>query len=390
MQSVHSLNYRLTQYAAIVLPVIFLMLPVAVSAQNPAPVKFVGVQKSQELASVTSVAISPQGKFLYASAWRVKANSAFTRDPQNGKLTALQTVSDPQLLDGATALRLSNSGKLAVSASFRSKTLTLYSRDPDNGLLTLLDIKTHRFGGVMGLSFAVDAVFSADDKHVFVLNVNTGVTSFAIGGKPGDERLTYVGQNQIAGLLNPRGIAVHPDGETVIVPCKKSHTLYVLKRDAKTGSLKLHQKLTDGENNTQGLEGCFGVDIAPQGDFVYTTSGRFGGDNAIGVFRFDKKKKTLTVVQELIQSAASNQIPGFAGGNEIAVSPDGKRVYVVATLSGSLATLSRDAQTGKLKLLSIISNANLKGAAGVAVSPDNKFVYVAAEEAGQIAIFQAQ
>jgi len=357
-------------------------------AQNQGPLQFVGVEKSKTLDSVTSVTISSDGRFLYASAWKAKTHTVFLRDLQTGKLTSLQTINDPGVLDGATALRLSNSGKLAASAAFRSKTLTLYTRNPKTGLLSMLDVKTDRFGGVKGLSFALDAMFSTDDKHVFALNHNTGITSFSVSGKEGDERLGFIGQNQIANLTGPRGLKVHPDGRTVFAACYKSHCLYVLQRNVKTGRLTLKQALKDGENNMNGLQGCFGVAVSPQGDFVYTTSGRFGGDSSIGVFKFNSQKKTLSLVQELIQDGNSNDLPSFSGGNEIAVSPDGKSVYAVATKSGSIASLSRNVKTGKLSLLEVVTNADVKDAAGVAVSPDSKFVYVAAEGASQIAIYR--
>src|SRR4051794_37587949 len=45
-----------------------------------------------DLASTVSAAISPDGRFLYSSAWSVASLTVFARDPQSGRLQHRQTV----------------------------------------------------------------------------------------------------------------------------------------------------------------------------------------------------------------------------------------------------------------------------------------------------------
>ncbi len=58
------------------------------------------------LDSVVTAVISPDGKFLYASSWKLGAVLTFARDQQTGKLDLKQTVIDPENLAGVGGLAL--------------------------------------------------------------------------------------------------------------------------------------------------------------------------------------------------------------------------------------------------------------------------------------------
>ena len=127
--------------------------------------------------------------------------------------------------------------------------------------------------------------------------------------------------------------------------------------------------------------------MSPEGKFVYTSSGRFHGDNSVGVFKFNKDGE-LSLVQEIVNDEGA--LRNFVGGNEIAVSPDGRNVYAVASRSGSLACFERDSKTGKLEYLETIvdEEGRVGAAAGIGISPDGNFVYVAAESSNTVSIFR--
>ena len=125
------------------------------------------------------------------------------------------------------------------------------------------------------------------------------------------------------------------------------------------------------------------------GQFIYTTSGRFIGDSAISVFRRNSADK-LEVLQEFI--AERGELTAFLGGNRLALSPDEKNLYAVASQSGSVACFQRDSKSGRLKLTeTLVQNEHkgiIDGAADIAISPDGKYVYVAAEAKNTISIFR--
>lgn len=78
-----------------------------------------------DLNGAVSVAISSDGLFLYASAFKAASHVVCSRELETGKLTHVQTLQDADRLQGATSLRLSQDGRFAVAAAFTSKTISL-------------------------------------------------------------------------------------------------------------------------------------------------------------------------------------------------------------------------------------------------------------------------
>ena len=85
----------------------------------------------------------------------------------------------------------------------------------------------------------------------------------------------------------------------------------------------------------------------------------------------------------------------FAGGNQVAVSPDGRSVYAAGTLSGVIACAGRDPKSGQLTMGPAIpdgappgASADTKSPAGVTITADGKFLYVATEDKNAISIFR--
>lgn len=139
-------------------------------------------------------------------------------------------------------------------------------------------------------------------------------------------------------LAGSRGLAILPDCKRLITANYHGNTIAVLDCDMSAGTVTVRQVLKDDENGVHALEGAFGVATSADGKFVYTSSGRFVGDQAVCAFVM-KGDGTLTVLQEF--TARQENFGPFRGGNDIVVSPDGRNVYVVATESGSLACLER-------------------------------------------------
>jgi 6-phosphogluconolactonase (cycloisomerase 2 family) len=131
------------------------------------------------------------------------------------------------------------------------------------------------------------------------------------------------------------------------------------------------------------------VAVSADGRSVYVSAGRFEGDNAVSAFRIESDGR-VTFLQEFINGAG--ELRDFEGGNSIAVTPDGRNVYAVATRSGTIASFRRDPATGKLKYLETLNDggegAGASGAAGIGISPDGRYVYVATEDKKSLSIFQ--
>lgn len=346
------------------------------------------------LEMVTSVEVSEDGKFLYASAWQAAAVTVWQRDLETGGLTKIQTIEAPDILNGAAALRLSPDQRYAVASAFRSQSAVLFERDAETGKLKKLDVATNDVDGVSGLNWAIDVAFSPDSKFVYVIDSRGSAIAFGVSSGSvtvfritDEQQLEFVEAGQDSSFADVRGIAPTPDGEQLVVVSSTAASMAVLGRHQQSGKTHTQQVIEDERGGVHALDGAMALVISPDGRFVYVSSGRFRGDNAISVYQFDEEGK-LSLIQELVND--EGQLKGFVGGNEITVSPDGRNVYAVASGSSALGCFSRDLETGRLKVLETISNEQerLDAAAGVCLSPDGQFVYVAAEQSSAISIYR--
>lgn len=361
------------------------------SAQAYDRYTYVGSVERGDLNGVTSVAVSPDGEHLYAAAWRPATISRYDRDPLTGDLDHQQTITDSEVLGGAVALRLSPDGRHAVATAFNSQAVVLFRRDPASGVLERLGVVWNEDNVEMGLSWPIDAAFSPDGRFVYVIDSRgPGRTSDGEGGAVAifrvtdDEELEWVATTEGVSnaLANARGIDVGPDGDRIYVTSSGAGALTVFDRDEGTGAVEVRQVIRDGEGEAEGLAGAMSVAVSPDGRHVYVSSGRFGGDNAVSVFEEQPDGK-LALVQEIFNGEG---MEGFEGGNEILISPDGRNVFAAATGSGAVVNFRRDAATGRLTYLQTLDTAT-GGAAGLGVSPDGNVLYVAAENSGGIAIY---
>lgn len=113
--------------------------------------------------------------------------------------------------------------------------------------------------------------------------------------------------------------------------------------------------------------GAQGVAVTPDGKQVYVTN---------------LTADSVSVINTAINSASGNiQVDRAPGA--VAISPDGKRAYVSNFNSNTVSVID----TREQKVITPISlGTNPTGAAGLAVSPDGKSVYVANAKAASVII----
>jgi 6-phosphogluconolactonase (cycloisomerase 2 family) len=229
----------------------------------------------------------------------------------------------------------------------------------------------------------MDADFSHDDRFVYA-----GAASGIVVLELKDDNLSFVelaqGDGEMRGV---RGCIVSPDGHWVYATAHETGVLEAFKRNETTGKLELSQVLKNGQDDVASLAGAFRVAESADSKFLYVSSGRFHGDQAVGVYAVQPDGQ-LKVLQQLING--TDEFTEFEGGNSICASPDGKFVCAVASLSDRFFRFTRDAASGKLTLLGSQQAGNFAppGAAGVCFSPDGKFLYIADEKENAIEAYK--
>jgi DNA-binding beta-propeller fold protein YncE len=179
--------------------------------------------------------------------------------------------------------------------------------------------------------------------------------------------------SSVAAGEQPDGVAVSPDGKNVYVTNENEETVSQYTVDPLTGTLSEKTPasiaLTPGGTADENPRG---IVVSPNGTSVYVAT--LGG--AVPQFTVDPVTGTLS--EKTPVSAPHGGIgTGIDGG--IAVSPDGKSVYVTEEQIGGGGVLQYtvDPLSGLLSLKTPLSVAAGNEPEGIAVSPDGTSAYVA-------------
>ena len=168
-----------------------------------------------------------------------------------------------------------------------------------------------------------------------------------------------------------------------------------------TPQLCFAQTPASGCTSAPGLESARAVAITADGHNLYV-----GGGTSIAVFQRDAKTGALTQLAGILGCVSSSggtgcgHALGLSGVAQIGLSPDGRHLYAVSSIAGSVTAFSRDTKTGSLTQLrgaagcvrpggegGCASGVGLAGATALVIAPDGRSLYVAGKEANAVASF---
>ncbi len=330
-----------------------------------------------------SVAVSADGKTVYATSFGSNALLIFRRHRSTGELTQLRSgsgcltntamrgCSTARALGGPDVVGVSPDGRSVYVGAFTGNAIAVFSRNTSTGALT-------RPAGVAGCV------------------VNTPTSGCTTG----------------LALAAPEGMAISADGKNVYVAAALSGALDVLARNRSTGAL------TQATNGT----GCI-VEIALTG---CTTGVQLEGADAVATSRTGRSVYVTSAmsnsVTSFIRTSTTGHLAQLTGTSAcviyvlavgcslgrtlsdpegLAVSPDGATVYAAVFASGAIDVLNRNATSGALiqkprRPGCMVNRATpdctpgrgLRGASSIAVSPDGRYVYSAAFASNSVGVFK--
>lgn len=194
------------------------------------------------LYGASDVIVSADGRHVYVAAEYDNALSVFEREPSNGSLMFLQALVDNT--DGVDGLRavqnlaLSPDGKHVYAPARYDDSVAVFERDPVTGELAYLERYINGVAGVLGIGGAYDVAVSPRGDHVYVAgHESNAVAVFTRDSQTGG--LSFVAtltdrQGGVEGLLGCWSVAVSPDGKQVYTGAELDDAVTVFDRDLGT------------------------------------------------------------------------------------------------------------------------------------------------------------
>ncbi|MEM5450079.1 lactonase family protein [Paraburkholderia guartelaensis] len=261
--------------------------------------------------------------------------------------------------------------------------ITAYAVDRGTGSLARInDVHT----GGRGTTFLR---FDTPSSTLLGANYNSGsVSSVAVNrdGSVGTLESTIAqtgsGPNPRQTSAHAHGVTVDPSGHYALVPDLGSDRVFIYGFDRKTHALTQ----LDGDSPRAFVappgSGPRRVAFGASGEFAYVLTELSA---ELMVSRWDASKAQLTLVQSLPISGE-----GFAGaksGAEMALSHDGRFVYVEDRGENALIVYRVNAATGELAEVQRTPSGGEKPW-GFAIDPSGKWLFVANQRSGNVSVFR--
>jgi len=373
------------------------------------------------ISAASGVAVSPDGDHVYVAGFGSASVAAFSRDHSTGALDNFATYTNGSGgvsgLAGATAVMVTPDGKHVYVAGYTSGAVAIFSRDTDSGSLSYGALSF--VGTVTNANLGRPTALLSDPNpsgghHVYVIaqanaagTVPAAVLVYLRNAVTGGLTLVETEQQgvndpsdpgvAVNGLDGAEGAAISPDGAHVYVTGSQHHTLASFTRTTDTGDpafgrlsfLEVHQ---DGVGGVDGLAQASSVAVSSDGKHVYVTG---FGDDAIAIFGrgFDSGDADFGELDYIGKVSNGGGVQGLIGVRSVVVTPQDDYVYAASQVDNAVVVFHRNQGTGALTYVEVKKNGvggvgGLNGAFQITTSPDDSNVYVASYLASAVAVFQ--
>lgn len=388
-----------------------------------------------------ALVVSPDGRHLYVTATKSDSIAIFSRDKKTGTLSQAKgsagCVAAKAAYGCAPALgpiepnsvAISPDGKNVYATSRAGSSVTSFCRNPKTGALRQLPPTSS--GCISGLALpgctlgralvTPDViVVSPDGMNVYAGSFfGNAVVAFGrapsgaltqLAGSAGCIAEATEGCASAVALNSIEGLAISGDGISVYAAAATSNAVAELSRNPETGALSQVGCIVDGalKGCASGREiaGANAVAISPSDGSVYVTSllsnsvTAFDRDTSTGLLA---QKEATNACLVFLRATGCSFGRALDAPEGLVVSPDGKNVYVASVETGAIDVLNRNVETGAVRqrqgTTGCLAAPSVKGctparatagASSVAISPDGRYVYATALESNAVDVFRRQ
>lgn len=311
--------------------------------------------------------------------------SALRLDTSTGKLTVIGPVAQ-----GLKSTWVAAHPELPIlyavdDDSTKEGSITAYTVDRSSGALTKLNSSLTGGRGTTYLQFDVPSA------TLLGANYNSGsVSSLAVNadGSVGSLISTIAesgsGPNRRQASAHAHSVAIDPSGRCALVPDLGADRVFIYRFDRTTHELSQENGAAPHAFIAPPGTGPRHLAFSSNGQFVYLLTEL---SSEIMVLRWDAAHAQLSFVQALPTSSETFQ--GAKSGAELAVSRDGRFVYVEDRGENAIVVYRVSAESGELSLVQRISSGGDRPW-GFAIDSSGKWLLVANQHSGKVNVFSIE
>ncbi|KAA0229865.1 T9SS C-terminal target domain-containing protein [candidate division KSB1 bacterium] len=303
----------------------------------------------------SSLAISPDGRFLYGAGYNGYKVLVMARDQLTGQISFEKVYDTDSTRVGswlASTILVSPDGTSVYATNFGSSRLLVFTRNTEDGNLSLLD-KISQPGPRAIL-------MSNSGSHVY-LGRNGDIAAFTRETESGQLNLTQVIDGS---FTTAASLTLCPIDLSILLSSENAVTIFGV--DSIFGELTLSNKVSNHFGGTDRLHVSRSVEVSPDGEFVYV--GAQGDDAGINIFGRNSHDGRLTLTE----------FYPLPNARVMVMSPDGEHLYVTKNEKTPFEAFARDRRTGGLRQLPTMPNDG-SGAGrdfSMTFTPDGLHLYV--------------
>jgi 6-phosphogluconolactonase len=325
---------------------------------------------------------SPEAEWVYVGTQKSQIQ-ALRLDTSTGKLTAIGAVAQ-----GPKSTWVAVNPQLPIlygvdDDNAREGSVTAYAVDRATGALTQVNTVNTGGNGSTYLAFDLPSMtlFSANYASGSVSSITVNQDG-SLGSLVSTIKETGSGPNRRQASAHAHSVVVDPSGQYALVPDLGADRVFVYGFERATHMLSPADETRSQSFVVPPGSGPRHIAFGRNGQAVYLLTELSA---EIMVLRWDASQGHLTWVQSL--PISSPEFAGAKSGAELAVSHDGRFVYVEDRGGNALVVYSVNADSGALSLVQRTSAGGQKPW-GFAIDPSGNWLLVANQQSGTVNAFR--